>query len=375
MPFINPYNFVRRGRQLQPQAPRYHEQFTGSVGRLTCTLRVVTPLFIPETKTRAENQHNALRFFTVNQRPTIPGSSLKGELRSAAEAIANACSPFGGLHGKCATVETLCICCRIFGMLNENQIYLGNVSISDASAEEYKLHNGFVTLRELGSPKPTHTAFYQQAEQQKGRKFYYHQRQVTDAAHIPTQAARTHRNVSIQPVVSGTFRFEIDYSNLTEAELGLLFYTLELNLELYHKIGMGKPLGLGSVQIRIMGMREVVSNPQQENSRYRTLGGGTTEISIVGKEGEALESAKRAIADRIAAAQRAYLTAYCRCPDGSIPRDLWTIQEPNIQDLKVLLSMVNYPDPIRYPSYDWFDKNPNVALPGTQQVHAGSRLP
>ncbi len=45
------------------------------------------------------------------------------------------------------------------------------------------------------------------------------------------------------------FRFRIRFENLTKRELGALLFVLDLPKEHYHKLGMGKPLGLGSVKI------------------------------------------------------------------------------------------------------------------------------
>lgn len=45
----------------------------------------------------------------------------------------------------------------------------------------------------------------------------------------------------------GTIKFE----NLTEEELGALLFSLELPANMAHKIGMGKPLGLGSVKLNV----------------------------------------------------------------------------------------------------------------------------
>jgi CRISPR-associated protein (TIGR03986 family) len=46
-----------------------------------------------------------------------------------------------------------------------------------------------------------------------------------------------------------SFYFHIDFDNLTERELGLLCYSLRPTEAFRHKLGMGKPLGLGTVRI------------------------------------------------------------------------------------------------------------------------------
>lgn len=68
----------------------------------------------------------------------------------------------------------------------------------------------------------------------------------------------------------------MDFQGLTDMELGSLLYALELEYEivennyhkhiLAHKIGMGKPLGLGSIGIRITG-----GNIEKGAVRYRSF--------------------------------------------------------------------------------------------------------
>src|SRR5690606_29120848 len=56
----------------------------------------------------------------------------------------------------------------------------------------------------------------------------------------------------IRPVKAGvTFAGRIHFENLTELELGALLHALELSEGCCHRIGMGKPLGLGSVRISV----------------------------------------------------------------------------------------------------------------------------
>jgi hypothetical protein len=90
----------------------------------------------------------------------------------------------------------------------------------------------------------------------QGRKFYLHHAGVNDenwkAYPQPTSDNTKHLDqyVSVQPLSRGrTFRFHIDFENLTKKELGLLLFALRPGDAFAHKLGMGKPHGLGSVQI------------------------------------------------------------------------------------------------------------------------------
>lgn len=56
----------------------------------------------------------------------------------------------------------------------------------------------------------------------------------------------------IRPVLKDNcFKFRINFTNLSDEELGMLIWGLELHGDLCHKIGMGKAIGFGSVQIEI----------------------------------------------------------------------------------------------------------------------------
>lgn len=57
-------------------------------------------------------------------------------------------------------------------------------------------------------------------------------------------------DIKIRPIKSGrTFIGNVRFENLSDVELGALLFALELPPNCCHKLGMGKPLGLGSVRI------------------------------------------------------------------------------------------------------------------------------
>src|SRR5262245_55678343 len=115
---INPYNFVRADKEAPREKPKEHHRLSGRSGLITCRMEAQPPLFTPTSAFRAEGAPADLRFFRINNRPAIPGSSLKGMLRSLAEAICNGCSPFGrGVHQLCPSNNSLCPVCRLFGYL------------------------------------------------------------------------------------------------------------------------------------------------------------------------------------------------------------------------------------------------------------------
>jgi CRISPR-associated protein (TIGR03986 family) len=187
----------------------------------------------------------------------------------------------------CSRLDSLCLACRIFGFVSgeSKSSFRGKVSFSQA------LYNGRIdeaenpfktkTLRVLGSPQPTSTNFYLINEGYenhptvtvacggydrpgsilRGRKYYWQQ---GDADHpLPEikyaiadeDGNRFNSRVELLMPGSGDkkrqFRFSVDFENLTQEELALLVWSLELEDGMYHRLGMGKPLGLGTVKIKI----------------------------------------------------------------------------------------------------------------------------
>lgn len=124
------------------------------------------------------------------------------------------------------------------------------------------------TLQVLASPKPPSPALYFRPKNKsgyipkneldpakhlpQGRKFYLHQREHggQPSWEAPPDPQRDRMRSQVTPLRKGlAFYFHVDFDNLTAEELGLLCYALRPSDDFLHKLGMGKPLGLGSVRI------------------------------------------------------------------------------------------------------------------------------
>jgi CRISPR/Cas system CSM-associated protein Csm3 (group 7 of RAMP superfamily) len=350
---MNPYAFVRWGKQGQREPATRHDQFKGYNGRIACRLTALTHLFIPKTQEQADrNQHVALELLRIDDgRPLLPGSSLKGVLRNVAEALSGSClilpqARQGKLEyrgrppvvyqvpqgfERCRSTKNACPACRLFGLLSRDEVFVGKLSVSDATAEpDAKTER--MTIEALMEPKPRHRAWYgdpKQRELARGRKFYYHQ---PAGPHRTTRETRY--NKTIEPVVPGTvFEFEVEYTNLTADELALLVFSLVLEESLRHKAGMGKPVGLGSVQIEIVDWTHL--DPEV---RYRKFGGGVTMLS------------KEQAHDEMVRWREAYHQSYAQ----------WA---GCLSDLKRIWSWdPNSTTEIKYPGQEWFRKNPETPL-------------
>lgn len=105
--FLNPYNFVRplpAPDELPDDDPELHllwrcpppphDRYTGLSGRITCRMTAKTPVFVSDSEgVQENNEHKTYRFFQVDGQEVIPGSSLRGAIRSVFEAATN--SSFG----------------------------------------------------------------------------------------------------------------------------------------------------------------------------------------------------------------------------------------------------------------------------------------
>lgn len=84
----------------------------------------------------------------------------------------------------------------------------------------------------------------------RGYKLYWHKEDYGWYVEEATAQASKKQYTKIKPVdVGTTFKGKIRFENLSNVELGALLFTLQLPVGCYHKIGMAKPLGLGSVEI------------------------------------------------------------------------------------------------------------------------------
>ncbi len=71
--------------------PPPHDRFLALSGEIACTLTTRAPLFVSDSEGVGGDKHKSYRFFSVNGQEAIPGSSLRGMVRSAFEAATNSC--------------------------------------------------------------------------------------------------------------------------------------------------------------------------------------------------------------------------------------------------------------------------------------------
>jgi CRISPR-associated protein (TIGR03986 family) len=129
------------------------------------------------------------------------------------------------------------------------------------------------SLAILGEPKPAQARFYlgdkdgspqangiskedagyARGKKIRGRKIYLHHQNFSETKVFPDIITKSNQNRSITGWIPAKreFSFEIKFENLTPRELGGLLTLLKLETGCYFRLGYGKPLGMGSVQLEI----------------------------------------------------------------------------------------------------------------------------
>lgn len=196
--------------------------------------------------------------------------------------------------------EKIDIAEAIFG--NETT-FAGRVFFEDA-----KLNPGQVDVlmgegppKILSSPKPTTFQHYLTQSSDdirqlnhyntnatiRGNKLYWHKSgehwQETDQKNIKDHPKQYTKINPVKPHTKFTGR--IRFENLSDVELGALLFVLDLPEGCFHKLGMGKPLGLGSIKVTPKLHRS------KRKKRYTEL---FFEWEYEGKESHNIETYKKA---------------------------------------------------------------------------------
>lgn len=165
----------------------------------------------------------------------------------------------------------------------KQRAYAGRVALTDARLEEKQtdlwLSADAIVPKVLGSPKPTTFQHYMvQPEPNyypsgkpkpdtrlvdydltpsnqgviRGHKFYWHKGAVSMDDIVQQGKSKDTVLTKIRPLKAGVrFKFQVRFENLTDEELGALMWIFDVSgrEKIRLKIGMGKPLGLGAVQV------------------------------------------------------------------------------------------------------------------------------
>lgn len=234
---------------------------------------------------------------SVRRTAVLPGSSLKGALRSLVEAISPSCVAVnsGATRfaiprplSRCAQFERLCPACRLFGMSGAgHNNYLGQVSIEDAHLVPNQGGVALVRTPLLWAPVRGHGGLpqrYLKGREAAGRKFYFHSKLAGGP------------DARIVFKTRSVLRTRLYFENLSEGELGLLASALGLHPDhrFLPKLGAGKPVGLGSVEVAVDTMH--LSGDVAQTGR---LGGPGVRVSGAELEQRLGEWCRKAVDDKL----------------------------------------------------------------------------
>lgn len=240
-PLPKPYDFVPFAPQVERREPVGHHRYAHLNGVVHARIIARSPVHVASgllEQTRNQRYPLVKAHFRVNGAPVIPGTSLKGCIRSIVEAI----SPSSVSVTRTRQLprelkasdkpERLDVAQRIFGALG----YQGQVRFSDAVLASGQTE--ILGAPQLFRPRPEAPIYLDERGRLKGRKFYMHGKLAP--GDLPLEVCP----------VGSQFTFRVDFENLTPGELGLLLIALGLgDPRLYPKLGGGKPACLGTIEV------------------------------------------------------------------------------------------------------------------------------
>ena len=199
-----------------------------------------------------------------------------------------------GDFAPCKSAETMCPACDLFGRIGKSNedSHVSKLRFADAYPEqdvepaEYYERLQPITLESLSGPKIGNVEFYLYRPEKyiggikkeasfwtydyyvldgklyiepgrlRGRKYYWHQPGVK----LPTDIEKIKLNKTVRPVKEEvTFIGKVYFDKISQTQLNQIIWILNCgadNSDLAYKLGAGKPLGLGSVECKVMEVTE-----------------------------------------------------------------------------------------------------------------------
>lgn len=166
----------------------------------------------------------------------------------------------------CGNKNNLCEACALFGMAGQEEKFGSRVRFTDAE-EIGKCNTESKTVSVLGQPRYSYLPFYAEGKIESyddadtgiaGRKFYWHNLRAARDAGVYTMSEKNELNSTMELVMpdekKALFHFTVYYDGITESQLKKLIWCINLGENnkdgsMGHKLGHGKPLGLGSVKM------------------------------------------------------------------------------------------------------------------------------
>lgn len=249
-PEPKPFGFVPLPPHVSRQKPAGHDRLVTALwsGSITGELVAQTPIHVGSGGIELTDDSGiplVKAHFRTARKVAIPGSSLKGAIRSIVEAITYSCVRVQSRRAREALPDDfkpceaknrdarLCLACRLFGAMG----YQGQVSFADAILLSGKV--GTLFTPSLYPPRADARLYYKDG-QVKGRKFYHH-----------GQPAKGNVPIEVCDVQS-RFRLFLEFMNLAPGELGVLLTALGCGSTPFElKLGGAKPICAGSIKAQV----------------------------------------------------------------------------------------------------------------------------
>ncbi len=242
-PLPKPYEFVPLADRVATGRPTGHDRYVNGTlqGVLTATIIARSPVHVSSglLEQRNDRAYPMVKgHVRSNDRPIIPGTSLKGCIRSIVEAITRSsvqitrARELDTVYQPSRSPAILDVAQRIFGALG----YQGLVQFGDAPLESGE--TVIVPSVQLFRPRTEATGVYFDGRRARGRKFYMHGKLAK--GNLPLEAC---------PVES-RFALTMQFANLKREELGLVLVAMGLGEQRFlPKLGGGKPACLGTIEL------------------------------------------------------------------------------------------------------------------------------
>ena len=199
-------------------------------------------------------------------------------------------------HQPCRNKGNACPACRLFGMIGEDGAVKGRLRFTDSHSCGPVRYGDEVTLDILATPHVSSTEFYllppadwnreggsypglwnydyalsyREWRDARGKRFTEFVRDKQSYRPVLAgrkvywnhpfryvSAPKTNMNATVTPITEGAFGFRVYFDSLTEQELKQLLFCLRLkdgetgSGATVHRIGGGKPLGLGQCRVTV----------------------------------------------------------------------------------------------------------------------------
>ena len=291
--YINPYNFISLNKS---GCKRYDalERDGSLTGYIECELTTKTETIVPDTE-NVDKEKPEFKFYNYRETkngftvPVIPGSEIRGMLRSDFEVFTDSClstvdgkksfsdeskkhsrslnellnvaKDLNKSYSPCIDKKSLCEACNLFGFVADENAKGSKIRISDALYEgDTNPYAEYRVLSDLASPHISNATFYSlflsnadlanmdegywnylyqytsKGKEQinlpnitiRGRKMYWHHKPIVKKDLI----LKPKRNCAITPVKEGTkFKFKVYFENITNRDLEHLIAVINLDYD------------------------------------------------------------------------------------------------------------------------------------------------